>query len=256
MSAVPALKPIVKLLTANTGAHRMYEVFDDFTTMFAIAHRQVVDKQKWQDREDEYLRLAGKYDRPQLDRFAEAWAHVVTVMDTEPTDVLGRLYMELEISDASMGQFYTPYDVACLIADMNRDQLLEALESREWVSVYEPACGAGAFLVAITQTLHREGVNFQQRIHVTADDLSRTAVHMCYLHMTLLHVPAVIVRRNTLTMETFDTWVTPAHVLGGWDRKLRRQDAVDQTRALLAAPPVDPVPVGSAWDDVFAEVAS
>lgn len=251
-----ALKPIVKLLQANTGAHRMYEVFDDFTAMFAIAHRQVVDKHRWQEREDEYLRIAGKYDRTQLDRFAEAWAHVVTVMDAEPTDVLGRLYMELEISDSSMGQFYTPYEVARLIADMNKGGLIEALESREFVDVYEPACGAGAFLIAITQTLHGEGINFQQRLHVTADDLSRTAVHMCYLHMTLLHVPAVIHRRNTLTMETFDTWVTPAHVLGGWGRKIRSQDAVEMVQGLTESEPPAPIPVGSAWDDVFAEIAS
>lgn len=249
----PELKPIVKLLQANTGAHRMYEVFDDFTTMFAIAHRQVVDKQGWREREDEYLRIAGKYDRAQLDRFAEAWAHVVTVMDKEPTDVLGRLYMELEISDANMGQFYTPYDVARLIADMNAGGLLKALEMREFVDVYEPACGAGAFLIAITQTLRHAGVNFHQRLHVTADDLSRTAIHMCYLHMTLLHVPAVIVRRNTLTLETFDTWVTPAHVLGGWGRKIRNRDATDRALELANVP--GPIPVGSGWDDVFSEVA-
>jgi hypothetical protein len=29
---------------------------------------------------------------------------------------------------------------------------------------------------------------------------------------------------NTLTLETWSNWYTPAHIIGGWDWKLRRKE--------------------------------
>ncbi|MFB7844796.1 hypothetical protein [Microbacterium sp. NPDC056052] len=37
-------------------------------------------------------------------------------MEDEPCDVLGKLYMQLELGNSALGQFYTPYSVAQLIA--------------------------------------------------------------------------------------------------------------------------------------------
>ena len=246
-------KQMVKLLRANTGARGMYDVFTDFVEMFAVAHRNVVELNDRQKREEQYLRVAGRYNKEQLARFAEAFALVVMEMEEHPADILGKLYMELEISDANLGQFYTPYDIARLMADMTVPGLLEALAEREFVTVHEPACGAGAFLVAITQALHAAGINFQNRLHVAAEDLSIVAVHMVYLHLTLLHVPAVVHRRDSLSMETFDTWYTPAHVIGGWSRRLRDRRAVDNVMGLLTATVEKPTAVAaSPWEDVFA----
>jgi hypothetical protein len=36
--------------------------------------------------------------------------------------------------------------------------------------------------------------------------------------------PAIIVHGNTLTLETWSNWYTPAHIIGGWDWKLRRKE--------------------------------
>lgn len=56
---------------------------------------------------------------------------------------------------------------------------------------------------------------------------------MIYLHLTLLHIPAVVRRCNIITLETFDVWPTPAHVLDGWGPKLRLEQAVRESRRLL-----------------------
>ena len=34
-------------------------------------------------------------------------------------------------------------------------------------------------------------------------------------------IPAVIVHGNSLTLEEWDHWHTPAHIMDGWDWKLR-----------------------------------
>lgn len=209
-------REIVKLLQANTGAQRMSTVFDDFVEMSALALRNAVDHRGRDEREARYLLVAGKYDREQLERFAQALALVTLAMQEEPCDVLGRLYMQLDLGSGDLGQFFTPFDVACLIAAMTSGDLVEHVREHGFAELYEPACGAGALVIASTLELQRAGMNPQHQLHVTAEDIAPTAVHMIYIHLTLLHIPALVHRRNTLTLETFETWPTPAHILGGW----------------------------------------
>ncbi|MFK4087254.1 N-6 DNA methylase [Kribbella sp. NPDC020789] len=228
----------MKLLEANAGAKRMAEVFDDFVEMSALTFRNAVDSWGYDEREAQYLRTAGRYDRQELNRFAHALALVVEAMEQEPCDVLGRLYMELELGNGRLGQFYTPYDVARLMAGMQIDAIAERVRSHGFAKLYEPACGAAAFIVAVSQEMRTAGLNPQTQLHVTAEDIAPQAVHMAYIHLSLLHVPAVVHRRNTLTMETFDTWQTPAHILDGWGWKLRHTDALQKIQELFdSAPP-------------------
>lgn len=228
---------IVKLLQANAGAKRMTEVFDDFVEMSALAFRNAVDLRGRDEREAQYLRTAGRYDRAELDRFGLALALVVKAMGEEPCDVLGRLYMELALGNDRLGQFFTPYDVARLMAGMHIETLADTVRTCGFARLYEPTCGAAAFIVAVSQEMQSAGLNPQTQLHVTAEDIAPQAVHMAYVHLSLLHIPAVVHRRDTLTTETFDSWPTPAHVLGGWGWKLRWTDAVRELQTLLGATP-------------------
>ena len=122
MTIEQMFKEIVKLLRANVGRRGMYDVFTDFVEVFALAIRNSVsklihgDEQGFADREEQFEHVKRHYTDEEMGRFAEAFAYVTRIMEAEPCDVLGRLYMQLEISDASMGQFYTPYDIAKLMA--------------------------------------------------------------------------------------------------------------------------------------------
>lgn len=223
-------REITKLLTTNAGAKRLSNVFDDFVEMAALTFRNIVDRDGHEDREEQYIRTASRYDRAALDRFAHALALVTEEMEREPCDVLGRLYMELELGNDSLGQFYTPYDVARLMAWMQIESVIEQARMHEFADLYEPTCGAGAFVVALSQAMLEHSLNLQTQLHVTADDIAPQAVHMFYVHLTLLHVPAVVRRRDVLTLETFETWRTPAHVLGGWESRLQRRCDRDQQR--------------------------
>lgn len=233
-------REIVKLLAANTGAKRISEVFDNFVEMAALALRNAVDvrgSEAWEAREGQYLQIAGRYSRAELDRFAHALALVTVEMEREPCDVLGRLYMELELGNERLGQYYTPYDIAQLMAEMQIDSVVEQVQKDGFANVYEPSCGAGAFMVALSQAMLEHGLNPQTQLHVTAEDIAPQAMHMIYVQLTLLHIPAVVRRCDVLTLETFESWPALAHVLGGWGRKLRVVGAINGSRRLIIAPP-------------------
>ncbi|MFJ5071693.1 N-6 DNA methylase [Kitasatospora sp. NPDC088556] len=233
-----ALREIVTLLAANTSAKRMSQVFDDFVEMAALALRNAVDvhgSESWEARERQYLQIAGGYSRTDLDRFTHALALVTMELNRNPHDVLGRLYMELELGNERLGQVYTPYDFARLMARMEIRAVVEQVERSGFADVYEPVCGAGSFMIALSQVMLEHGLNPQTQLHVTAEDISPQAMQMVYIHLTLLNIPAVVRRCNVLTLETFETWPNLAHVLGHWRQKRRVAQAIDGSRRLIIA---------------------
>lgn len=80
-------------------------------------------------------------------------------------------------------------------------------------------------IIALALEMQAAGINFQKCMHVVAQDLDQKAVHMAYVQLSLLHIPAVVIHGNTLTDETRSLWYTPAHILGGWGRRSVRADS-------------------------------
>lgn len=216
-----------KLLEANCGSgrRRATDVFQDFCELCAIAIRNSVDPSGFDGREERYLSIAATYTPGEMDRFAAALAHLARELEAGLSDVLGRLYMSLDLGNHHLGQYFTPYEVSQLIARMTTGDLVERLREQEFVTVSEPTCGSGGMVVATAEALRDAGVDYQNVLHVTAQDIDITAVHMTYIQLALLHVPAVVVHGNTLALEQRDVWPTPAHVSGGWHTRLRKAGA-------------------------------
>lgn len=211
-----------KLLRANAQRHSLHRVFSDFVEMSAIAISNAIDRAQVEVREARYLQIAGAYSKDELLRFSKMLGCVTLSLESERTDFLGRLFMGLELGNAFAGQFFTPFEVSSLMARMTlTDITAEDVAARGgFLTMCEPACGAGGMCIAFVEALVERGLNYQRCVHVTAIDIDATAVHMAYVQLSLLHVPAVVVHGNALTLEERGHWVTPAHVLGGWDRRL------------------------------------
>ena len=90
-------------------------------------------------------------------------------------------------------------------------------------------------MIACADELREQGINYQRCIHVTAQDLDATACHMAYVQLSLQHIPAIVIRGNSLAVEVREYWVTPAHVLGFWDAKLSRREK-EEGRVAHAVP--------------------
>lgn len=218
-----------KLLEANTayGSRRISQVFRDFCELSAISLRNSVDLCGRDEREERYLRIAGGYTPGEMDRFAEILALLTLELERQLSDVLGHLYMSLDLGNEDVGQFFTPYDVGKMTARMAGPDIAGRLSEQEFVTVQEPACGSGGMIVALAELMREDGFNYQNQLHVTAQDIETTSVHMTFIALSLLHIPAVVIHGNTLTQENQDMWFTPAHILGGWSDKLRSRMPAD-----------------------------
>ena len=229
-------REFVSLFKDNCHRHRPHSVFSDFCEMAALSISNAVDLSQFPPREERYLQIVKGYDADEVARFPMMLACVTEALEARMHDCLGQLFMSLEMGNHWKGQFFTPYELAGLMARMTVHDAKEQIQQRGHITVMEPAAGAGAMVIAIADAMREQGLNYQQCMHVTAIDVDPTAAHMCYVQLTLLHVPAVVVVGNSLSLEERGRWFTPAHVLGGWGRRLRERQAVTDMQALLLPP--------------------
>lgn len=200
--------------------HR-YEVFRDFVTMSAITIHNAINKDE--KLEAEYLQIAGKYPREELILFCELFGRLVLLLDTEPRDVLGELYMSLDLGNAGTGQYFTPSDVSELMAQISYVESLRKL-STSFVTVSEPACGAGGMMLAFAKILIANGHDPAQTMWAQCQDIDRLAALMCYIQLSLWNIPAMVIVGNTLTLERREVFYTPQHYLGRWSAKLQMRE--------------------------------
>lgn len=112
--AVAAFKQTFRRLAPYK--HR-YEVFRDFVTMAAISLHNGLMKEP--TREAEYMGLIKGYKPYDQKAFPKLMGSLVAALDHEPRDVLGPLYMELEIANKDAGQFFTPPEVSEMMAQIS-----------------------------------------------------------------------------------------------------------------------------------------
>lgn len=218
-------RQLAKLLQANAYRHHLWDVFGDFVEMAALSISNSVDLLNREAREARYMQIIGKYEPAEQERFPQMFAELVMEMERAPGDVLGSVFGELELGNAARGQFFTPFEVCRMMANItlgDADCARAEIARKGFITVNEPAVGAGAMVIAFAHAARDIGINYQQQVHVTAQDVDSRAVHMAYVQFSLLHIPAVVILGNTIALEEREHWLTPAHVLGFWENKLRR----------------------------------
>ena len=187
----------VKLLSSMTNRYQTWEIWADFITMTALALSQPLDFRE--DREKRYLDTAAKHSQDELNNFARmAGMLIESVEKDREQDLLGSLYMELELGNHWTGQFFTPYNVCKAMAQMSTYQAVELIHEKGYISMNDCACGAGATLIAgvnsVQKRLLKAGspLNFQNHVIVVAQDLSEITALMCYIQLSLLGVAAIV----------------------------------------------------------------
>ena len=239
----PHQRAFIKLVKENAHRHRCYEVFRDFCELAALSFSNAVDRQQFEAREARYLEIVKGYSEDEVNRFPAMLAELTASLTGHFHDALGEIFMALDLGSHWHGQYFTPYSVASLMARMTMHDVGERIEREGFITLCEPAAGAGAMVIAAAEAVTASGNNHQRQMHVTAVDVDPTAVHMAYIQLSLLHIPAIVVHGNSLTLKQWGYWVTPAHVMGFWDQRLRRRDEAAQRPTSSAAP--DPAPAGS-----------
>jgi len=229
--------------TISRMAHRRsaWEIFTDFVEVSAITISNAVDwSQPQRDtREARYLQIVKNYDAAELQQFANMLGSLVMQLEEKVSDVLGRAFHDLELHNKYTGQFFSPYPICQMMAAMtanSRDELQAIINARGFITAQEPCCGSGAMAIALAQHLKAEGINYQNHLHVTAIDIDLKCVHMAYMQLSFLHVPAVVIHGNSLSLEEHSHWYTPAHIMGGWNYRLSHPRQINAPEAATAPP--------------------
>jgi len=198
----PHQKKIVELFSRFDGSKNRRKIFEDFITMSAISVSNAVDKTHFDEREKRYLQIAGQYKQDELETFTKMFAEMTIGMEENPSqDFLGEMYMNLSFGNDKAGQFFTPFSVCRLMAELSTDfdSLPQMLEEKGFVSVNDPACGAGAILIAFANACIEHDINYQEKVLFVAQDIDETVGLMCYLALSLMGCPGYVTIGNSLT---------------------------------------------------------
>jgi N-6 DNA Methylase len=234
MAALPDTGTFIQLFNRIAGHRSRHDVFRDFVTMAAISLHTAVRKSEVLEKE--YLSIIGRYDREAQQAFPVLLGEVVTLLEVEPRDILGQLYMSLDFGNTHTGQFFTPPEISRFMAKLTAG---DAFAAREFVTLSEPACGSGGMVLAFAQEVIALGRNPATSMWVQCQDVDRSVAMMCYVQLALWNIPGVVIVGNTLAYEVREAFYTPAHYLWFWDAKLRRRDQERQGIALAQSPAID-----------------
>lgn len=244
----PHQKEMVKCFEQLCGRFGRWEIWTDFVTMAAITISNGVDRSNAPEREETYKTIAGKYDKQELEVFSAMFAELVMGMDDNTDqDFLGDLYMRLNLNNEHVGQFFTPYNLCKLMAKLQTENIREQTGAKGWFAVNDPACGAGALLVALLVALANEcrehGINYQTDVLFIAQDIDYIVGLMCYIQLSLMGCPGYVCIADTLSKPSLavdrnglipvhgpNIWYTPFYFLKIWSgrRMCARMDMMFQ----------------------------
>lgn len=142
-------------------------------------------------------------------------------LEFSPTDFLGRIYMISGLGNFHNAQYFTPYSVSYAMARMTLSDRIPELFSgeRDFITVSDPASGAGSMVVALAEAMLEAGFNPQKQMVAYCVDIDPVAAMMCYIQLSLMGIPAIVATGNSLTVEVKREMATPMFVLGRWHRR-------------------------------------
>jgi len=220
------------------GGHNLARIWDDWISAMALAISNSVDRRPEvrQRREAEYMEIVERHGSEVMEAFRRMLGMVVAGLEGEPIDLLGGIYMGLELGSNHAGQFFTPSGLCEAMARllMDPDHIRETIEREGWITIHEPAIGGGATVIPTVRILIEHGYNPSRHLHVVGIDVDWTVLRMAYVQLSLLGVPAVLYVGDTLRAELRDDWYSPVHVLLGWGPRLRARQGDEDAQAMAA----------------------
>lgn len=227
-----------KVFSRMCQTRSSWEVWADFVAMAAITISNAFDREEstHDDREQQYIRTIKRYTKAEQEGFPKLFALMVEALESEPDqDFLGEMFMGLELGNHWKGQFFTPYNVCRMMAEMQIDGIEERVERQGWVGISDPCCGAGALLIAARNVMVRQHIGPAGALYV-AQDVDRTAALMCYIQLSLLGCAGYVVVADSLLnpvvgpghspllltpMPGQEIWITPALYMEPWPTRIQ-----------------------------------
>ena len=211
-------KEFVKRINNIDRSKHIYRIFDDFLELAYCAlakpaYMQWGDQERADKLEAQWEKVVDRYPSHQFvqEEFGSLLGIVVEGV-SNGGEFLGEVAGELGALNESAGQYFTPYNVSKMMAQMlyTPDEIKRLIDKKRYILLGEPACGAGGMVIAFAEMMREQGFYLPMRLLVQAVDISPTAYYMTYIQLTLLNIPAMVVLGNSLTLEVRTSALTLA----------------------------------------------
>ncbi|UWR62790.1 SAM-dependent methyltransferase [Phaeobacter inhibens] len=209
----PAVKEFVRLLNDIDRSKHRSEVFADFCEMSycALAKKASPFPDQRETLEAQYMSVVARYrNKDDVRKMPEMVGIALGEIGNGGCDFLGMAAGELEVLDAKLGQFFTPYEVSRMMAEISLTDVDEKIAEQGFITVQEPAAGAGGMLLAVADVIEGKGLNLETSIWIEAVELSRPTYHMCYVQCAARGLAGKIICGNSLSLEVFTGAYTAA----------------------------------------------
>jgi len=217
---VPTVDEIIKLIDTAYTVDKSTFITDVFECG-ALSISNLVDKTQYNAREEQYKKVITKYNKKEQILMADIFCKIfallgsVTYDDGRFNDYLGTLFMQCNMGNKKCGQFFTPYHISEFMARIvitEQEQML-LQQKDEIITINDSCCGAGGMMLAALDVLKNTyKINYTRHCFIECSDIDIRCVYMTYLQLSLAGVPAIIYHRDSLTMQTWSVWKTPAFV--------------------------------------------
>ena len=206
---------LTKLFQNASHGSGMFELWDAFVTSFAsMLAAGSGNECDWLI--ERAAGSTGRITKGAAEEIPKLYDPVIQAFEDNPwQDLLGEVYMRLDLGNKNTGQFFTPYNVADMMAELSLDEksVTAQIADRGYVTINEPAAGGGANLIGCAHTLKSMGVNYQRHMWFVAQELSELTALTCYIQCSLLGMAGVVQIGDTLRMDFHYSLYTPMCVL-------------------------------------------
>lgn len=229
-------KEIVKMFNSLTGTKSLWGVFNDCIECYAISIQNTFNMTNYEELEQRYKDIMKQYTTDERQIIIKIFAKIVDMLEENPyRDLLGDLYMQLNMGSDTLGQFFTPYNVALAMAEMafNKEVFQKIINEKGYITVNEPTVGGGANIIALCEVMKKNGINYQKQCVIQCQELSRITALMCYVVLSLLGCSAVIKVGDTLVdpftnykeerAKKAELWTTPFFHINRKEQYWRRK---------------------------------
>jgi hypothetical protein len=197
----------------HIGRHQSrHERFGDFLELATCAVRKTTlppgpDADALEQR---YMAAVARHAADDIRAMPELLALTQLAVNSGGCDFLGSIATELELLDSALGQFITPYQVSRLMAEMTLMEAGDVIPKRGFITLQDPASGAGGMVLAAADVLQTKGFDPGSTLYVEAADIASLCFKMTYLQLAARGIPATVFHRNTLSLQEFDKARTPS----------------------------------------------
>jgi type I restriction-modification system DNA methylase subunit len=227
------VKDFINVLDKIKPSKHRHEIYSDW---LILASATLYTWKKDKSVEEEYLQIASQYTTNELEQHAQLLAITVEALEEKDQDFLGEVFTHGELTNSRSGQFFTPYHISYLMAEMSIGE--KELPKNRVLRISDPCCGAGGMLVATASVLKKQNINYQQDAIFYATDIDPRCARMTFIQMSLLAAPAVIICGNSLTFEVYWQRETIGFHMAGMEYRLKAEIMLEKIKEIGQEKPV------------------